>query len=73
MGLVIDVSWYWTNSLRVQRSADAAALAGAPYLPADTTSAYMYARNESIKNGYSNGLGSVAGDPDPGFPGRQRG
>jgi len=29
VGVVIDVSWYWTNSLRVQRAADAAALAGA--------------------------------------------
>ena len=63
MGLVIDVSWYWANSLRVQRSADAAALAGAPYLPADTTNAYKYARDEAIKNGYSNGLGSVVVTP----------
>ena len=26
--IVIDVSWYWANSLRMQRAADAAALAG---------------------------------------------
>ena len=35
MALVIDVSWYWVNSLRVQRAADAAALAGAVLLPSD--------------------------------------
>ena len=27
VGLVLDVRWYWANSLRVQRAADAAALA----------------------------------------------
>ena len=31
--IVIDVTWYWTNSLKVQRAADAAALAGAVWLP----------------------------------------
>ena len=31
--VVVDVSWYWVNSLRVQRAADAAALAGAVMLP----------------------------------------
>jgi hypothetical protein len=63
MGLVIDVSWYWANSLRVQRTADAAALAGSPYLPADSARAYLYARNEAIKNGYTNGTGSVLVTP----------
>ncbi len=33
VAIVVDVSWYWANSLRVQRAADAAALAGAVYLP----------------------------------------
>ena len=33
VALVIDVSWYWVNSLRVQRAADAAALAGVVQLP----------------------------------------
>ena len=31
--VVIDVAWYWANTLRVQRAADAAALAGAVLLP----------------------------------------
>ena len=30
---VIDLSWYWTNNLRMQRAADAAALAGVIFLP----------------------------------------
>ena len=51
VAVVVDVSWYWASSLRVQRAADAAALAGAVYLPSDTTSAYLYARDEATKNG----------------------
>ncbi len=35
LAVVLDVSWYWANTLRVQRAADAAALAGAVYLPDD--------------------------------------
>ena len=31
--IVVDVSWYWANTLRVQRAADAAALAGVVWLP----------------------------------------
>jgi Flp pilus assembly protein TadG len=33
MALVIDLSWYWANTLKVQRAVDAAALAGAVDLP----------------------------------------
>jgi Flp pilus assembly protein TadG len=57
--IVIDVSWYWANSLRVQRAADAAALAGAVKLPGDPTSAYALARAEATKNGYTAGGGVV--------------
>jgi hypothetical protein len=57
MAIVIDVSWYWANSLRVQRAADAAALAGAVYLPGDVTNAKFYATNEATKNGYTTGGG----------------
>ena len=59
VAIVVDVSWYWANSLRVQRAADAAALAGAIYLPSDTTKAYLYARNEATKNGYTGGGATV--------------
>src|SRR5664280_412365 len=37
--VVIDVSWYWANTLRVQRAADAACLAGVVSLPGDTVNA----------------------------------
>jgi hypothetical protein len=57
MAIVIDVSWYWSNTLKVQRAADAAALAGAVWLPGNTTSAYSTARQEATKNGYTAGGG----------------
>jgi hypothetical protein len=71
VAIVIDVSWYWTNTLRVQRAADAAALAGAVDLPAkpggagvltlSTGSGDAYA--EAAKNGYTNGSGGVVVTP----------
>ena len=36
---VVDMSWYWTNNLRMQRAADAAALAGVVFLPGDPATA----------------------------------
>ena len=51
--IVVDVSWYWANTLRVQRAADAAALAGAVWLPGDKNTAYQKAREEATKNGYT--------------------
>ena len=44
-GVVLDIAYYWVGSLQAQRAADAAALAGAVYLPGDTTSAYSAARS----------------------------
>jgi putative Flp pilus-assembly TadE/G-like protein len=55
--LVVDVSWYWVNSLRVQRAADAAALAGAVMLPNKASHAYALAYEEASKNGYPVGGG----------------
>ncbi len=55
--VVVDVAWYWANTLRVQRAADAAALAGAVLLPGKVNTgadnAYLRARNEATKNGYT--------------------
>src|SRR5450755_4245130 len=59
VAVVVDVSWYWASSLKVERAADAAALAGAGYLPSDTTSAYLYARDEATKNGYTPRAGTT--------------
>ena len=50
--LVVDVANYWVNTLRIQRAADAAALAGAVYLPGDTATAYSVALASAAQNGY---------------------
>lgn len=57
VAIVVDISWFWANSLRVQRAADAAALAGAVYLPGAPATAYSTARAEAGKNGYVGGAG----------------
>lgn len=70
---VIDLSWYWTNNLRMQRAADAAALAGVVFLPGNTASAYAAARAEATKNGYTagvNGVTAVTPAQDPVNPRR---
>jgi len=62
MALVIDVSWFWVNTLKIQRAADAAAMAGAVWLPGDVNKAGSSANTEATKNGYTNpGGGCVAG------------
>ena len=58
-GLVADVGWLQINIVRAQRAADAAALAGAPYLPGNVAGAIAAAQNEASKNGFINGVGSV--------------
>ena len=57
--LVVDVSWYWANTLKVQRAADAAALAGVVWLPGAPGSAYSTARATATENGYTDGTGGV--------------
>jgi Flp pilus assembly protein TadG len=59
-GLAVDVSWYELNLVRMQRAADAAALAGVVYLPRDPTGAINAALAEATKNGYANGTGGVS-------------
>lgn len=63
IAIVVDVSWWWSNSLKVQRAADAAALAGVVYLPGNPAAAFNSARAEATKNGYTDGLGSVVVTP----------
>jgi hypothetical protein len=58
-GLALDVAWYELNLVRIQRAADAAALAGVVYLPRDPTGAVNAAIAEATKNGYTNGTGGV--------------
>jgi len=61
LALVSDFAWYWASTLRVQRAADAAALAGAVYLPGSPTRAFAAAQAESTKNGYTNGAAMSGG------------
>ena len=61
--LVVDVAWYWTNNLRVQRAADAASLAGVVWLPSKPASAFSVARAEAAKNGYVDGQDGVVVTP----------
>src|SRR3979409_2621085 len=65
-GLVADVGWLQINIVRAQRAADAAALAGAPYLPGNVAGAVTAAQNEATKNGFTNGVNGVvvAASPD---------
>ncbi len=67
--IVVDISFYWVSTLQVQRAADAAALAGAVYLPGDTTKAYLEARVSATENGYTDGGGvTVTPVQDSGDP-----
>ncbi len=72
IGLVIDLGWYQVNALRVQRAADAAALAGVVYLPNQAISAYATARAEAVKNDYDDldPIDVVTPVQDPGNPRR---
>lgn len=63
--IVIDVSWYWVNSLRVQRAADAAALAGVVSLPGDPATAVSTAVTAMLQNGYSVTNACVSGGSTP--------
>ena len=64
-GFVVDLAWIWSNELKVQRAADAAALAGVVHLPGDVPNANGSARAESRKNGYRDGTGGVVVTPQP--------
>ena len=68
--LLTDVAWWWVNEQRMQRAADAGALAGAIYLPGNEVLAFGRARGEAAKNGYVNGVDGVVVTPerDPGDP-----
>lgn len=66
-GIAIDIGWFELNLVRIQRAADAAALAGAVYLPADPLGAFDAAQAEAVKNGYTHGAGgmTVTTERDP--------
>src|SRR2546428_4378203 len=59
VGLVADIGWYELNMVRLQRAADAAALAGVVYLPGNVSGAVTAAQNEASKNGFTTGVNGV--------------
>src|SRR3990170_5162773 len=72
VAVVIDVAWFWANQQQMQKAADAGALAGAVYLPGDTTRAYAAARAEATKNGYTSGISGVTVTPQQDPANRRR-
>jgi Flp pilus assembly protein TadG len=60
MGLVADVGWFQIGIVRAQRAADAAALAGAPYLPGNVGGAIAAARAEATKNGFTHNVNGAS-------------
>ena len=60
MAVVIDVGSIWNASIHVQIAAEAAALAGVPYMPGDFTTASTAARAEAAKNGFKAPAATVA-------------
>lgn len=59
VAVVVDVSWFWSNRLHMQRAADAGALAGAVHLPGNPGRAATAALAESAKNDYTDGAGGI--------------
>lgn len=50
-----DLAWFYLNSSRIQRAADAAALGGVVHLPTDEATAKSNAQSVAVQNGYTDG------------------
>src|SRR2546427_13078139 len=61
LGLVADVAWDQLNLTRVQRAADAGALAGGLYPPGSVSKAMTAAKNETMTNGLQESVGVESG------------
>ncbi len=59
MGIAIDIAWFQYNVDKMQRAADAGALAGVVYLPGNVAGAQTAAANAVKRNGYENGVGGA--------------
>ena len=66
-----DLAWFYLNASRVQRAADAAALGGVVWLPANTGTANSTALATALQNGYNDAdadvvvsSGAVTGEPN---------
>ncbi len=67
-GFAVDLSNWWFQAEKIQRSADAGAHAGAAFLPGDVGSATTTARSLSGENGFRNGSNAtvtVSQEPNP--------
>ena len=60
-----DLGWLYVNTIRIQRSADAAALGGVIHMPGFFNTAESVAWDLAAKNGYPNGVGGVMVTPAP--------
>ncbi|HSJ83347.1 MAG TPA: TadG family pilus assembly protein [Acidimicrobiia bacterium] len=58
-----DLGWFYLNASRVQRAADAAALGGVIWLPAEPGTADATALDIALRNGYDDTLSDVDVDP----------
>jgi hypothetical protein len=69
---VVDIAWIWSHQLKVQRAADAGALAGVVWLPGNEASAATSAKSAVTANGYTHGVGgaTVTAVKDPTDPNR---
>ncbi len=61
--IVIDVSWFLSSQIRMQRAADAAALAGVVLLPGNVPGAVTLARTEASRNGFTSGVNGITVTP----------
>jgi len=55
MAMVVDIGWYWSSNLKMQRAADAAALAGAVYLPDNFSGPAPNAQTAALASAKRNG------------------
>ena len=60
-----DLAWYYLNASRVQRTADAAALAGVVYLPHQPGTANSTAIDIANRNGYDTTAADITVTPNP--------
>jgi Putative Flp pilus-assembly TadE/G-like len=70
--LAVDVGSWYVKAQEIQRAADAAALAGVPFMPDFYDDAVDTARETAAKNGYTNGVNGVTVDVAPVAGNRRR-
>ena len=58
-----DLAWFYLNSSRIQRAADASALGGVIWLPGDEPTSFSTAQFIAIQNGYNNTDADTLVDP----------